>query len=176
MSYLLEVPPPRPLPPAVREAQCRLLEDIVARRRPAWRSRFAVLSAALLLTGGGVATAVGLRYRDATDKSIARCYTSAVRADGRMFPGTSIKIANRRSSADQAEPVAGLVTDAVAQCSQLWRDGQLSSGQSAVQDQAPGEPHFVPPLVGCVLADGTAAVFPGDSDTCERLGLPEVRS
>jgi hypothetical protein len=30
----------------------------------------------------------------------------------------------------------------------------------------------VPPLIACVLADGRAAVFPGDQETCAQLGLP----
>jgi hypothetical protein len=31
-----------------------------------------------------------------------------------------------------------------------------------------------PPMVGCVLASGEAAVFPGDSQTCEQLGLTSL--
>lgn len=176
MSYLLDVPPPRPLPPAVRDAQCRLVEDIVRRRRPFWRSRFAVLCAAVVLTGGGVATALRLKPDHVTDKRMARCYSSAVREDGRDFPGTSVQVGTPTRPGDRAAPPAGLVEDALSLCSLLWRDGQLLIGKAGVQDPTPDLPHAIPPLTECVLPDGSAAVFPGDSQTCERLGLPPVRT
>jgi hypothetical protein len=34
--------------------------------------------------------------------------------------------------------------------------------------------HPIPPLVACTLDNGVAAVFPGDEQTCARLGLPRL--
>lgn len=168
MSDLLEVPPPRPLPPAVRDAQSRLLAEIVGRRRPRWRSRFVIFPAALVLAGGGVAAAVRASLGEVTDRDTARCYSVAERHDGRDFPGTSVAVAHPDSD------VVGQVEDAVATCALVWRDGALEIGKRRAQPYRPGVDRPVPSLVGCVLPDGSAAVFPGDAQTCSRLGLPAV--
>ena len=39
---------------------------------------------------------------------------------------------------------------------------------------SPGADNPVPPLVACVMPDGTAAVFPGTRATCATLGLPNA--
>ena len=56
----------------------------------------------------------------------------------------------------------GSELDPIEACRAVWRDGDLKTDGS------------VPPLVGCVNAAGAAAVFPGEGDVCERLGLPTL--
>jgi hypothetical protein len=41
---------------------------------------------------------------------------------------------------------------------------------------SPGADNPVPPLVACVMPDGTAAVFPGTRASCVTLGLPDATS
>lgn len=105
---------------------------------------------------------------EVTDKDTARCYSVAERHDGSDFPGMSVAVAHPNSD------VVAQVEDAVASCSLVWRDGALEVGKRRPQPYRPGVDRPVPPLVGCVLPDGIAAVFPGDTQTCSRLGLPAV--
>lgn len=48
--------------------------------------------------------------------------------------------------------------DPVEACRRLWTDGTLGTGEP-------------PPLAACINQGGAAAVFPGDSEICSRLGL-----
>lgn len=56
----------------------------------------------------------------------------------------------------------GSELDPIEACRAVWRDGDLKTDGS------------VPPLVGCVNAAGAAAVFPGEGDICQQLGLPTL--
>jgi hypothetical protein len=135
----------------------------------------------LLFAAGGVlvvagATAAGYAFvphsQPVTDKGSARCYTVASLSAGpQSF--TSIGVATEVNS---GRP--GQVTDALGTCASLWSQGFLRAGPQGAgvptARPSPGADNPVPPLVVCVLPDGTAAVFPGDKSTCAALSLPSA--
>jgi hypothetical protein len=100
------------------------------------------------------------------------CYTVASLSAGPQSC-TSIAMA---SPVNSGRP--GQVTDALGTCSSLWSQGLIKAGPrgAAVPASRPSpDAHDpVPPLVVCVMPDGTAAVFPGDKSTCAALGLPDA--
>jgi hypothetical protein len=133
------------------------------------------LIASLGLVTAGAGTAVGVALTSSSqpviDHSTARCYTRADLGSGGSFPGTTVSVATRRPAAGGVA-AAGEVADALSACAALWRQGFLTLGSPSIATPPPGAADAtVPVLVSCTLSDGTAAVFPGDADTCLRLGL-----
>jgi hypothetical protein len=170
------LPPARELP-AERIDELRAeLELFVAselmesrrRRRGWWSRRGTIIGAGIgivAIGSGGTALALSLiKPAPVTDTSVARCYSVVTRDTGTTFPGTTI-----------AEPSstegAGRVLAAVETCSAVWRAGILQLGVRTAVNRPTNSQYPVPALVGCTLPDGIAAVFPGDAQTCEQLGL-----
>ena len=165
-------PPVRTLPEQSAAAMRGRLAAEVARKPGRRRLLFA--AGGVLVAAG--ATAAGYAFvphsQPVTDKDLARCYSVASLSAGpQSF--TSIAMA---TPANSGRP--GQVADARGTCASLWSQGFLRAGpQGAGAPSAPPSPganHPVPPLVTCVLPDGTAAVFPGDKSTCTTLGLPSA--
>jgi hypothetical protein len=165
-------PPVRTLPERRAAAMRRQLTAEVA-RKPGRRRRLFAAGGVLVAAG---ATAAGYAFvphsQPVTDKDMARCYAVASLSAGpRSF--TSIAVA---TPANSGRP--GQVTDARGMCASLWSQGFIHAGpQGAGGPSAPPSPGAnlpVPSLVTCVLADGTAAVFPGGKSTCATLGLPSA--
>lgn len=170
MTVSSTVPPQRSLPPHRRIAACQQLQALVAgspRRR--WRRwTFVATSGALIALGSGASAVAYVLSQPVANKSEARCYTVASLAGGRAFRGTTVAAAGQPGTTAQ-------VNNALSICATLWRQGFLHPGAPGIS--RPTDPHAtnpVPPLVTCVISDGTAAVFPGDPGTCRRLGLPNA--
>jgi hypothetical protein len=174
MSDSLYVPPSRTMPAELRRAHADLLESVV-RRRPRWPSKFSLLAlAGTMVVGTGVATAV-VRRGEVTDTSVARCYSQAVRDDGRGFPGGEVVgVEPFDPKSPEKRPGAPSAASALELCSQWWREGQAArvKGKPFV---LPADLQPVPALVVCVLPNGQAAVYPGDSQTGARLELDAAR-
>lgn len=121
-----------------------------------------------MLGGGSAAAYVTLKPAPATDTSQVHCYARAsLSSDGQGANGTEIGPGTALS------PGLVPIRDAVAACAAMWRIGVLPDPRHYTQ---PDAAHPVPALVGCVLPEGTAAIFPGPADTCARLGLPRLTS
>lgn len=167
----LQLPPSRTLPPARAAAMRHLVQAEVtgtSRRRP------------LLFAGGAVvlaagATAAGFAFvphsQPVTDQNTARCYAVAsLSAGDESF--TTVAMSTPAGAASPAQ-----VADPLGICSDLWRQGVLRPGPDGARGAPDPEASYsVPPLVTCVLADGTAAVFPGSKSTCAALGLPSQKT
>lgn len=170
------------LPGARATATRQLLEREVSRSHRSRRPLFIAAGAVVLAAG---ASAAGFAYTahsaPVTDKYTGRCYTVASLSDGSgSYMGFSE--ANR-----PGEPSAKLdVNGDLTTCAGNWRWGFLRPGphgaegtgktypNSTMINLAGNDPygnHPVPPLVACVLSDGTAAVFPGNHGTCAALHL-----
>lgn len=165
MDILTEIPASRPLPPAARAAQRQLLEEWIttkhASRRWAPRTLAAGIAAVVLLSGGAATAYVA--FAPATDRSKVRCYSEASIGSDTDYHGTEAGVPSS----------AGGVDDPIALCAAIWRAGIIRVG-SYHADGPASEPQPVPPLVACALQNGVAAVFPGDAQTCRRLGLPAL--
>lgn len=167
--------PRQKYPEPRRSAVRSLLAETVgqARPRPSRRSFFTrpavVAVGAVALVGTGAAAAYSQLGPTApvSDKSSARCYSVASYVPGGDFPGTTIAQPNSSTR-------AGEVSNAVDACAALWRAGILQPGARTAIVHPGKKTYAVPPLVGCVLPDGRAAVFPGSADSCSKLGLPEA--
>jgi hypothetical protein len=94
-----------------------------------------------------------------------RCYSGISTDYGDDFPGTTVAVASSPGSTPADVP-----PQLVQACAAVWRAGILQLNQSQVGG-APAGTYPVPPLVACVLPSGQAAVFPGQPDTCDGLGL-----
>jgi hypothetical protein len=165
-------PPARTLPEDRRAAMRHQLTAVVAgshhRRRPLAIAASAVVVAAATSAG---AYAYVQHSQPVTDKSEARCYTVASLSAG---PESYATIAQATMA---GSPRPAQVANAVSICAALWRQGFLHSGPQGARGRAtpgPAGSGQVPPLVACVLPDGTAAVFPGTAPTCATLGLPNA--
>ena len=161
-----QLPPTRRLPTARRYAARRQLEELVSRRRAPGRQRRFILGIVIFAVVGSAATGITLlRSSPVTDRTTARCYTTAAVGSGETFSGTTIGVLGAPGS-------TGQVDNAIANCSDLWRQGFLLQGKSGMQRPSPNTSNPVPPLVACTLPSGIAGVFPGDQSTCTQLGLP----
>ncbi|PJJ63729.1 hypothetical protein [Compostimonas suwonensis] len=108
-----------------------------------------------------------------TDQGAVHCFARAEIDWFGGFPGATVSAA-----APNAEQVP--VDDAIALCTQVWKDGLLDPEVADGTPQGPdGRPIVnerrdspVPdPLTVCVMRDGTAAVLPGPATICSRAGL-----
>ena len=172
MSELDDLPAARPLGVVAREAQRSALENAIAagsatRRRWAVPGAAIVCIAALAAATTGAAALVHRTAEHATDKSRIRCYSSADIGTDSSFRGTDAGMA--QAAGDQTPPDP----DPIDLCTALWRMGSVQPGVRNAQPPDGGE-HPVPPLVACRLDNGIAAVFPGDSATCDLLQLPPL--
>ena len=141
-------------------------------RRRTVRRKVAMVGIAvgLALTGtAAAATIVHLSSAPVTETDLARCYAVDSLAGGNDFRGTSVAAAGSIGSHAQ-------VTNALSACTLIWQDGLMAPGAGAKMtpsERAHLNPdHPVPHLVVCVLPSGVAAVFPGNKETCQTLGLP----
>lgn len=162
------------LPARRREAARRQLEHVVKRSaktgrrvRPSGRRpKPAVLTAvvAVVAIGAGAAFAV-VQDQPVTNRSGARCYTVP---DPNSSDYTTIAVAG---SPTPGKPVP--LSDALSVCALLFRQGFLRPDGAGIERfPDTSKVHQVPPLVACIMRDGTAAVFPGSHGICERIGLP----
>jgi hypothetical protein len=167
-------PAVRSLPREHRDARRQHLQTLVAEgtggrlgRKPALIS---ISAAAIVVATSAGAIAYVQQAGPVTNKTDARCYTVASLAGGGLFHGTTIAPAGSPGSRTQ-------VDNAVTVCAALWRQGFLLPGAAGIARQPDTTiRHRVPPLVACVMPDGTAAVFPGGPRTCGYLGLPRATS
>jgi hypothetical protein len=120
--------------------------------------------AALIGAGSAVAYSQLAPTAPITDKHSARCYSVASYVSGDDFPGTTI-------AQPDSSTKAGEVGDAVDACTALWRAGILQLGVRTAVVHPGKNQYALPPLVGCVLPDGRAAVFPAPAGSCIKLGL-----
>jgi hypothetical protein len=161
-----QLPPSRTLPTNRRYAARRQLEELVGTRRPLLRRRRIIFVVAIAAVLGSAAAGVAvLRTAPVTDKRTARCYTQANVGSGEMFSGTTIAAPGTPGS-------IGQVNNAMAFCSDLWRQGFLLPGVTGIQRPKPNTSNPVPSLIACTLPNGIAGIFPGDSSSCATLGLP----
>jgi hypothetical protein len=161
-----QLPPSRRLPTSRRYAARRQLEELVSGRKAPGRRRRFILGVVIVVVVGSAATGVTLlRSSPVTDRTTARCYTTASLGNGETFSGATIFAAGTPGSTAQ-------VDNAIATCSGLWRLGVLVTGRSGIQSSAPNTSYPIPPLVACTLPSGIAGVFPGDQNTCANLVLP----
>jgi hypothetical protein len=153
------------LPDRRRKAARRQLEQIVARSaKPGRRVKpaaIAVGTAAIVLATGAAAIAAAV-YQPVTNKTEARCFTAADKS------GFATAIAD----AGQPGTKGGTLKNARQACAALYRQGFLTRGAQRLNPRPSKGVHHVPSLQVCTWQDGTAAVFPGPSGTCVKLGLP----
>lgn len=140
--------------------------------RPARAPRKAKVAGAgvvvFAVLGSGAAFAYSqISNAPVTDRSQARCYSTAKYVSGADFPGTTVAAVDNGST-------AGRVDSATEACAAVWRAGILRQGVDGVVRGDPSRAVYpVPQLFGCVMPNGQAAVFPGDG-TCAAVGLPAV--
>lgn len=158
---------------ASRSGDGSVLQRTVRRISPRRMRRglVAAITAVGVIGGGAAAAAVLARSGTVTDRSVARCYSVANLAGGRHYSGSDVASAGPAVSASASQ-------SALDACAVLWRNGFLVPGAPHALHLPGGvlPQHPVPPLVVCVLPSGEAGVFPGNSSTCERLGLPSAPS
>lgn len=133
----------------------------------------AAVAGVVILAASGTAVAYGqLSHAPVTDRSSARCYSSAVYVAGDDFPGTTV------AAASQAAGTAR-VNSAIDACAAVWRAGILRPGRQGVIRKPSlnrtTAVYPVPHLFSCVMADGAAAVFPGRR-SCAAVGLPSAQN
>lgn len=141
------------------------------RKRRPWR----IVLPAVLIAGIGVTAGIAL-LAPVTEANYVHCLARAELGDDGSYPGTRVVVGSQTDDG----PIA--ISDAIAACTQVWRDGGLDADDP---DGLPGDPGTPPPppdpdrdspvppeLTVCVLRDGSAAVVPGDRDVCLTLGLP----
>jgi hypothetical protein len=186
MSDIENLPPPRGWSGDRRTAVRDLLVEEVARsKRPWWRRsrRTATVSVgalALVLAGGAASAYVA--FKAPTNLASVVCYSAAspevlkdADSENKVAAAQEEKPAGAGATATKPRPLAG--KDPVAACTPLWEDGLLVAGDQKLNPNARPDgvaDRRVPNLVACTLKEGVAGVFPGDADTCERLGLPSA--
>jgi hypothetical protein len=156
------------------EAIFRRAEQVRPQRQVRWTRQRIVrwgTPAVLGMLAAGAVAAVALRSQaPATKTNEVRCFTVGhVTTDTHLYTETAPAVPVGGAPLDPS----ATVTAAVQACAGLWQLGLLQpTGLNPGFDNVPDHP--VPALAACVLDDGTAAVLPGDDQTCRRLSLPRM--
>lgn len=174
MTDVEQVPPARDLPPERKAALRDLLVAEISGPRPWWRrSRRLALSSVIggtTVVLAGSAAAAYVAFKPATDQYSVVCYSAPQLEDaGKVRVAT----ASQDASDGRSRPPAR-ITEPLAECAGLWQVGVLRTGSERPAAVRPNAEADVPALVACTLDDNTAGVFPGDAETCQRLGLPRT--
>ncbi|NEE02843.1 hypothetical protein [Phytoactinopolyspora halotolerans] len=126
-------------------------------------------TAAVALGTAAAATYIESKYVPPSDTVL--CYSKAEPGIQNEQPPVTMGRAEEAGAVEQA-----VIDDAIEACALAWRAGHLIEGQdepAGLVGTDPNQNDFpVPPLVACVVRDDSIAVFPGDSSTCQTLGLP----
>lgn len=128
---------------------------------------------ALALTGGTMV----LLQAPITENYHIKCFARPER-NGESFPGTQVTMIEGRRAGEPTPTDRVEIEDALATCSDLWRQHALDAKTPSGTPTGHGQQdltfsHPVPdPLTVCVW-DGMAAVIPGDAKVCAKLGLSE---
>lgn len=120
----------------------------------------------LSVVGVGTAAAFGIFGAAPTERGVAYCYTST----DPDVPQSGFSV-----TSSPGQPPADTAQHAVAICAQKWATGAFTVTSPQVHPEIdPNGPRTepVPPLTACVLESGAVGVFPGDEETCARMGLP----
>jgi hypothetical protein len=165
MTEELQLPPFRRADPQDLLRQGQAMAELVKGVPP--RSRLRRWLVSLGVGGVVVATAgAGVAYLAAEP---AKDRTGAVHC----FTGPKLNTQDGGTSTNYS----GRPADAIAACALLWQNAILQLGAgSPLPPSTPAQVALqpVPHLVACVYQD-VAAVFPGDADLCQRLGLPPLK-
>jgi hypothetical protein len=166
--------------PRRREADKMLLRELVTcssatqrkrRPRPRLTKRLIVITA-LITTVVGTSTAAAaivLTSQNPTVTDQARCYSEVSTNFSASFPGWSVAVAGLEGQTTQPD----VPQQMLSACAAAWSNGAAQPGFNS--PTFPHDQQFpVPSLVACVLPSGEAAAFPGNSQTCAQLGLPEM--
>jgi len=140
------------------------------RRWSRWR-KFTITGLSVLLAGGigvGAAAALGVFSEPPPDRSTAHCFTTDDLHDRTNHE--DFMVANKGSAIRETDAAS----KAMEICAGGWQQGRYSATDPKILlDPKPGPANSpVPPLVACVLRNGQVGVFPGDEQTCHKLGLP----
>ncbi|GAA4167313.1 hypothetical protein [Gryllotalpicola koreensis] len=161
------VAPPRD--DAIRGVLLETLEAAPAARQRRTRRRWAVWGSVgvLVAASAGVGAGVVVKARSVSDTSLVHCLSSAHKGIGGKYPDSSATLAQASGTPR--------VTDAVALCTQMWRQGVFEPGFDPTASSNP--PGKVPEhLTVCVMKDSSAAVVPGDGrDLCQSIGLAPLK-
>jgi len=163
------------------ERHLKMLADLAAQPDPAPKPhtprarRLIWLGAAITVlagAGAGTAAALGLFAAPPTDRGIAHCYTTADLND----PNNHTDFAVMQTPSDTAPSLHDAAASALDICRGGWLQGRFSATDPKIvrTPQAPPWNYPVPPLVACVLPSGQVGVFPGPSETCGNLSLPNA--
>ncbi|MBG6215530.1 MULTISPECIES: hypothetical protein [Cryobacterium] len=143
------------------------------RLRRARRVRIVVpaVIATLVLTAGAVVAV----QAQVTRTDHINCFARAELNMWGEFPGARVTSLEGTIGDSEGGPVS--INDALAACSDLWAQHALDASiESGVRSDPVDRTFSYPvpdPLTVCVMSDGMAAVIPGASDVCGRLGLAE---
>ena len=154
---------------AIRDLLAQTIRDEPELRRRRTRRRLLVWGGIGLLTVGGLSTAGSVLFREAaiTDQSIVQCFSSTVPNPDGSFPGSGATVATKDGP--------GRVDDALALCTEMWRQGVLSPGFDPVAPPQEPDETRIPDLQVCVMRDGIAAVVPSDdASICQSLGMSDL--
>ena len=165
MTDELQLPPFRRSDPYELRRQGQAMAAIVQGVPPRsrwrrWLVSLGVGGVVVVTAGAGVAYLAAQPAKDRTGE--VHC-----------FSGPSLNTKDEGTSTNYS----GKPADAIAACAALWQAGVLHLGTgSPLPPSTPAEvaPQAVPHLVVCVYKD-IAAVFPGDAELCQRLGLPPLQ-
>jgi len=149
------------------------LDQVKPRRR--WRRSVAFITAGVLVTAGagvGTAAAFGMFSQAPADRGIAHCYATADLDDPNNHTDFMVAV---KPLGEHPNGVGDAAAAAMEVCTGGWAQGRFSVTDPKVSDPHPNRTDFpVPPLVACVLPDGTVGVFPGDARTCAILEIPQA--
>lgn len=151
-----------------RAIQSLLLENISVepfvrarrqrRRIVVWGSIGAVVVAGTVTAGAVIQQAASV-----SNQEIVHCLDSSELGPNGSYSGASATVAHPSGN--------GRVHDAVALCTQMWKQGVLNGGYDPLD---PTNPSGTVPaaLQVCVMKDGSAAVVPSPAeDVCQAIGL-----
>lgn len=159
---------------AARDQHLRLLDHLAQGRRTHtrwWRKWAVILAASLGLGAAGLGTAAAFgAFSAPTDRRIAYCFTTADLND----PANREEFTVATAPNDTNPSLRDAAASALDICAGGWQQGRFSATNPKISlDPKPAPWNYpVPPLVACVLPNGSVGVFPGDTTTCASLGLP----
>lgn len=160
--------------PSARRADVKAMLMTEVRRTHRWWHRPIAIGIGTAVAGASIAAGSYVTFRAPTNTYISYCFSQ--QSLNRSHATQNAFVVKQPSLAERVTtggPAKQTVPTSTQLCELDWSNGIVRRNQRPAGDPQPGADLHVPKLVACTMKD-SVAVYPGNANTCRKLGLPSA--